>query len=370
LNIPGKQIDRYIIKQFVKNFLFALLCFVMIFILVDLFENLDRFLDNKMGFASILNYYFYFIPEIIKLITPIAVLLATLFTAGRMTNFNELIAVKNAGISLIRFMAPFLSIGLLITVLSFYFNNWVVPEANKKKFFIERNYMGKNKPTAGLNKLYFQDSKNQLVLIDQFREIDLSANRVSIQVYDPDSLNILIRRVDAEEMKWLDGRWILYRAAERTFSDSGERLVSYDSIAAQDITGLNKINLMPGQITKRQLKPDEMNYSELEDFIKSMRKGGQSVDRQLVDFYSKISFSFASLIVIVFGISISTGTRQRKGLALQFGISILVSFVYLGFVKISQSFGYNGDIDPMLTAWLANIAFASFGIVNLYYKNY
>lgn len=366
----GKQIDRYIIIQFVKNFLFALLCFIIIFILVDLFENLDKFLDNRMSFGSVLNYYFYFIPEIIRLITPIAVLLATLFTAGRMMNFNELIAVKNAGISLLRFMSPFLVCGLVITVISFYFNNWVVPEANKQKFFIERNYMGKNKPTAGLNKLYFQDSKNQLVLIDQFREIDLSASRISIQLYDPDSLNVLVKRVDAEQMKWLDGRWVLYRAAERTFSDSGERLVSYDSIAAQDVSGLNRINLVPGQITKRQLKPDELNYGELEEFIQSMRKGGQSVDRQLVDFYSKISFSFASLIVIVFGISISTGTKRRKGLALQFGISILVSFIYLGFVKISQSFGYNGDIDPMLTAWLANIAFASFGILNLYYKNY
>ncbi len=366
----GKQIDRYIIIQFVKNFLFALLCFIIIFILVDLFENLDKFLDNRMSFGSVLNYYFYFIPEIIRLITPIAVLLATLFTAGRMMNFNELIAVKNAGISLLRFMSPFLVCGLVITVISFYFNNWVVPEANKQKFFIERNYMGKNKPTAGLNKLYFQDSKNQLVLIDQFREIDLSASRISIQLYDPDSLNVLVKRVDAEQMKWLDGRWVLYKAAERTFSDSGERLVSYDSIAAQDVSGLNRINLVPGQITKRQLKPDELNYGELEEFIQSMRKGGQSVDRQLVDFYSKISFSFASLIVIVFGISISTGTKRRKGLALQFGISILVSFIYLGFVKISQSFGYNGDIDPMLTAWLANIAFASFGILNLYYKNY
>jgi lipopolysaccharide export system permease protein len=101
-----------------------------------------------------------------------------------------------------------------------------------------------------------------------------------------------------------------------------------------------------------------------------MQRGGQAVDRQLVDFYSKISFPFSNLIVIIFGISISTGSKRRKGLAMQFGISILVSFVYLGFVKISQSFGYNGDLNPLLTAWLANIAFAGFGGINLYLKNY
>ncbi|MBL8015826.1 MAG: LptF/LptG family permease, partial [Ignavibacteria bacterium] len=170
-----KQIDRYIIIQFVKNFLFALLCFILIFILVNLFENLDKFIDNKLPFTAVLTYYLYFIPEIVRLITPIAALLATLFTAGRMVNFNETIAIKNAGVSLVRFMMPFLAMGVLITAGALYFNNWIVPEANKKLFFIERNSLGKNKTVAGLNRLYFQDTKNQLILIDQFRETDMTA---------------------------------------------------------------------------------------------------------------------------------------------------------------------------------------------------
>jgi lipopolysaccharide export system permease protein len=342
----------------------------MIFILVDLFENLDRFIDNKLSFGMILNYYFYFIPEIIKLISPISVLLATLFTVGRMINFNEIVAVKNAGVSLLRFMMPFIAAGVVITGLSLYFNNWIVPEANKKKFYIERNFLGKNKPTGGLNRLYFQDSKNQLVLIDQFRELDLTANNVSIMLFKPDSLTVLVKRVDAGQMKWENNQWILINAVERDFTGGSETLKPYELIPPENIEGLNKINLVPRQITKKQLKPDELNYGELNDFIESMQRGGQAVDRQLVDFYSKISFPFSNLIVIIFGISISTGSKRRKGLAMQFGISILVSFVYLGFVKISQSFGYNGDLNPLLTAWLANIAFAGFGGINLYLKNY
>ena len=369
-NLPGKQIDRYIIAQLIKNFLFALACFIIIFMLVDLFENLDKFIDNKLDFGMVLNYYLYFIPEIVKLITPVSMLLATLFTVGRMINFNEIIAVKNAGVSLMRFMVPFLAVGIVITAISLYFNNWVVPEANKKKFFIERNYLGKYKNVAGLSKLYFQDSKNQLVLIDQFREVGLTASRVSIQLYKPDSLTILLKRVDAEQMKWENGGWVLINTAERDFTSGTEKLTNYTQITPAEISGLNKINLVPDQITRKQLKPDEMNYGELNNFIESMKKGGQNVNRQLVDFYSKISFPFSSLIVIIFGISISTGSKRRKGLAMQFGISILVSFIYLGFVKISQSFGYNGDLNPMLTAWLANIAFAAFGTANLYFKNY
>jgi len=365
-----KKIDKYIIIHFVKNLLFAALCFVVIFILVDLFENLDKFIDNKLALWLVLKYYFYFIPEIVKLITPISVLLATLFTAGRMINFNEIIAVKNAGVSLMRFMVPFLYVGIVVTGISLYFNNWLVPEANKNKFYIERNYLGKYRTVAGLNKLYFQDYKNQVITIEQFIEIESTANKVSILLFNPERPIEMEKRIDAEKMIWENENWVLVNAVERDFRSGNEILKDYQKIPANEIEGLNKLNLTPSLISRKLLKPDEMNYSELKEFIYTQLKGGQDVDKIRVDFYSKLSFPFSSLIVIIFGISISTGTRKRKGLALQFGISILVSFVYLGFVKISQTFGYNGDLNPMLTAWLANIAFALFGGVNLYLRNY
>lgn len=365
-----KLIDKYIYIQFLRNLLFALLCFILIFILVDLFENLDKFIDNKLDFYTVLKYYFYFIPEIIKLITPISMLLATLFTVGRMINFNEIVAVKNAGVSLIRFMAPFLAIGFVVTCISLYFNNWTVPEANKKKFYIERNYLQKNLNIANFNRLYFQDHRNQLIFIEQFKEIDLSADKVSLLLYNPDSLTKLEQRIDAEKMIWKNEKWVFIKAALRSFRNGTEVLTIYEKIPSDNIIDILPINLKPQQIIKKQLKPDEMTYTEIKDFLDSQVKGGQSADRTLVDYYSKISFPFSNLIVIIFGISISTGSRKRKGLAMQFGISILVSFVYLGFVKISQTFGYNGDLNPVLTAWLANLVFTSAGSLNLYFKNY
>jgi len=268
-----------------------------------------------------------------------------------------------------RFILPFIYIGIVVTAFSIYFNNWLVPEANKHKISLERNYLGKSRPVAGFNRLYFQDSKNQVVLIEQFKDAELTAYKVSILIFNPSDPVLLEKRIDAEKMKWENGTWVLYNAVERNFS--GEfSISSFPQINTSDLKGVNKINLSPDQITKKQLKPDEMNYSELKSFLESQAKGGQNVDRLKVDFYSKISFPFSNLIVIIFGISISTGSKKRKSLAMQFGVSILVSFIYLGFVKISQTFGYNGDLNPLFTAWLANIAFAGFGGINLYLRNY
>lgn len=365
-----KRIDRYILLQFFRNFLFALLCFIIIFVIVDLFENLDKFLDNKLNPGFVFNYYLNFTPEIIKLITPIAVLLSTLFTVGRLINYNEIIAIKNAGVSLIRFMLPLIAAGVLLTAILIYFNNWIVPMANKKKFYIERNFLKKNREQVSLSKLYFQDAKNRLILIEQFKEIDTSAVKVNILLFREDSATVLSKRIDVEKMKWVNGKWNLINATERIFVNGKEEMKIYSETELSSIDGMKQINLVPQQIFKKQLRPDEMNYSEIDDFIDSQIKGGQNIDKILVDFYSKISFPFSTLIVIVFGVSISTSSKKRKGLALQFGISILVSFIYLGFVKISQTFGYNGDLNPLFTAWLANILFASFGVTNLLIRNY
>jgi len=363
-------IDKYVIKQLTRSFLFALLCFILIFLLVDLFENLDKFIDNKFGLLRILNYYFYFTPEIIKLVTPVAMLLGTLFTVGRMMNFNEIVAVKNGGVSLFRFTLPFMAIGVIVTGATLYFNNWLVPEANKKKFFIERNYLGKGSAGQGLTRLYFQDSRNQMILIEQFNEIQMSALKVSLLVYDETNRTVLRKRIDAPEMIWDNGRWKMLNAVERSFDGGAETLTQHSAVFPEDVPGVRRLILKPQDIIKKQLKPDELNYGELKDFIESQIKGGHDSARAEVDFYAKISFPFSNVVVILFGMAIATGARKKRNLAMQFGISLLASFIYLGFVKFSQAFGYNGDLNPLLTAWLANIFFAAFGVAILWRKNY
>ena len=79
-----KRTDRYILRQFAQTFIFGLLAFIIIFIVVDLIENLDEFSDKNVGFGTIGLYYLYYVPEMIKLVAPIGMLLASLFTFTRL----------------------------------------------------------------------------------------------------------------------------------------------------------------------------------------------------------------------------------------------------------------------------------------------
>ncbi|MCH6576078.1 MAG: LptF/LptG family permease, partial [Bacteroidetes bacterium] len=103
-----KIFDTYLIKQFLRTIIFGLMAFTIIFVVIDAMENLDDFIDQDLPAVEILYYYFVFAPEIIKLMTPVAVLFAALFTAGKASSLSELTAMGASGMSIYRFMAPFL----------------------------------------------------------------------------------------------------------------------------------------------------------------------------------------------------------------------------------------------------------------------
>jgi lipopolysaccharide export system permease protein len=362
-----KIIDKYILTAFLKNFLFGMLCFILIFILVDMFENIDKFIDKKLTPDLIIKYYCYFIPEIVKLITPVSMLLATLFTSSRFISLSEMTAINSAGISIYRFSLPLLLTGIVVTIFSIYFNGWIVPYSNTEKLAIEREKIGKNKNAGIIPNLSLQDSENQILTIKNYNELEKSGEFASIQIFSNNELSDLTERYDARKINWdsIAKRWTLTQVTYRTFDSAN--LSSYKFIGTVSSNALennHQINITPERINIKRRSPDELILTELRSLIDQMKYSGQDVTRAEVDYYSKISFPFANIIVIIFGVSLSL--NQRKGsAAVQFGISILVTFIYLGFIKISQTFGYNGEIDPMLTAWTANILFLLLGILNL-----
>lgn len=354
-------VDRYILKQFINTAVFALIAFVIVFVVVDLMENLDDFLDRNASIDIIALYYFYYIPEIIKLMIPVAMLLSALFTTGRLSTFNELTALKSSGLSLYRFMVPLIVLSILITIVSVYFNGWIVPYANKKKLDMGRFYFQKNIEYVSRNNILIQDSKTRILSIGLFDDSRNVCHNVSINDFDINDPTHLVARYDSKEMRWNSTlrSWALVDGVERRFGETGEKVKQFT------VFQIGGLNFFPEDIRKKQEKPDEMNYPDLKQFIKNQQRGGHDVSRWLIDLYSKIAFPFAGFIVVLFGVPFSS-VKRRSGLGVEFGIAIAVCFLYMIFLKVSQAFGYNGDLNPLLTAWLANIIFFVVGAYNLW----
>jgi lipopolysaccharide export system permease protein len=355
-----KILDKYLIKQFLQTLIFGLLAFTFIFIVIDAMENLDDFIDQNVPLINILHYYFVFSPDIIRLMTPVAVLFSALFTAGKAANLSELTAIKASGVSLFRFMLPFLVTTALLSLFSIYFSGYVVPMANKTKLNIEQVYLKKNISFSGSN-IYFQDSKSRIVSISYFDAASNKANRVSIQEFNPNDLKEMVSRIDARSLDYdtLKSIWIAKDGTKREFMGKFQKVNYFSNLE------IKNLNFTPSELLKKQTRPSEMNFDELKELIDSQKFAGNDPTSTLIEYHSRIAFAFTSFIVVFFGLPISSNKR-KGGIASQVGLNILVTFLYLVFMKVSQAFGKNGALNPIVTAWFANFIFMLAAAFNLW----
>lgn len=354
-----KILDKYLTKQFLLSIFFALIAFTLIFVVLNMMENLDDFIDQHVSAGEILHYYLVFTPEIIKLMTPVSVLFGALFTVGRIANLSELTAIKAGGVSIYRFMLPFISTALVISLLSIYFTGYVVPLANKTKVSIARKYLKKDLAYTGGN-LFFQDSPTRMVSISYFDDVNHQAYRVSIQTFDGSNFPHMISRIDANRMEYdtTTHIWKAFDGDYRTFGNSSQNVKFFKE------KNLTNVHFTPKELTTKQQKPEEMNLTELKKTIEADEKAGTDHTSLSIEYYSRFSFSMASIIVVLFGLPIST-TKRRGGLSVQVGINLLITFIYLAFMQISEAFGKNGAMNPLLTAWFANLIFLAAALFNL-----
>jgi lipopolysaccharide export system permease protein len=388
-----RLLDLYISRKFLFNLIFALTAFASIFITVDLVEALSDYIDKQVPGMVIASYYFYFLPYILVLTMPVAMLLASMFSVGQLSKHNEITAMKAAGQSLYRILSPILAIAFLASGAMILFAEKVVPVANQRKIEIKNRYIERvpqNLPTR-LSNLYFQESVSRdtarhngktanpegvgkpansfgrtqvrRVFIGHYDDATKTAQKISIQNYDG---IFIVERIDALQMRWKErgeglrgGVWEILHGYRRRFEGDREAVtVRFDSLA------MPELSFTPQVLTKVQKDPEEMSYGELQKFIDEVARNGGNQDRWLVDLYLKISFPLANFIIVLFGAPLAAG-RVRSGGAVGVALSLVICFLYFGTVKTAQSMGQNGTLEPLLAAWLGNLTFLVAGAVIL-----
>ena len=179
-----KKIDRYILSQFLNLLLVSIFGFIILFVLVDYVENIDKFIDSKIPINAIISYYFYSIPWFTSIGLPMAMLVSTIFTIGLLLKRNELTAMKAAGVSLYRIATPIIILSIIISIAGFYFDNSLVTFGNKKCKEIEKKFVMKSRnSTFSLKKknIFLSKNNQSQIAIDKYSPRTNLASGVAIQ---------------------------------------------------------------------------------------------------------------------------------------------------------------------------------------------
>ncbi len=349
-------LDRYISKKFVFILLFALVAFISIFLVVDIIENLDTFIENEYPTSAVFEYYVNFIPFIVVLILPVAMLISALFSVGGMARQNEIVAMKAAGISLYRIFVPIFIIAILVSLIAMGIANYLVPGSTERQSELKEQYERNRPARKRLSNVYLRDEQDHRFSMRYFNAQSNVGTSISIRRFEDGQL---VNRFDARRMVWQDSVWMLYEGYERRFMDSSENAVPFEE------KPFPNTSLRPENIARLLKDPEAMSYGELKDFIAEVKRNGADPDRWRVDLYLKIALPFANFIIVLFGAPLSSSQTRRSGGARGFGISLAVTFIYFGILKTTQAMGHNGKIEPLLAAWFANIVFGVIGMVVL-----
>ena len=127
-----KKLDLLVIKAFVGPFIATFFITLLVLVMQFFWLYIDDFVGKGLGVGLILEFIGYQSTSLVPLALPLAVLLSSLMTFGNLGESYELVAIKSAGISLLRFMRPLFFVSILISGLAFLFSNYIIPVSNLK----------------------------------------------------------------------------------------------------------------------------------------------------------------------------------------------------------------------------------------------
>lgn len=352
------KIDRHILVRLTVLTIMVIAVLIFVFIVIDFSENSDNFTDRGATLSDIWNrYYLNYIPEIIRLVSPLAVFVATLLIVGQMSERVELTAIKCAGVSLYRFLIPFLVFATLTAALVSYLDGYVIPSANAERIDFEREYVSRGSQRVDRNRIYRQESPETLMIINFYDNNRNIAYGMRYYHFDGDEI---VESMNATRMEWQDSTqtWRIIRAERRVYHEFG---FDESVIANQDTT----FNIYPRDLARTTADIYLLTYPEIVNYLNSLqRSGAAGMDEPMVQFYGKAAYPFGIIIITIIGFVIAS-ERRKGGKGAIFGMGLAISFLYIAFMKIVEPFGSAGSIQPLHAALLPHAVFLVISVVML-----
>jgi lipopolysaccharide export system permease protein len=352
-------VDKYLVREVLKHFGIVLLAAIGIYVAVDFFENVDKFVNAGLPAARIIEFFQLKLPLIIAQITPVGILLAILITFGLMNKHNEIIALKSGGMSVYYFLRPVFTLGFLFSVFLFFLSEIVVPVTISKANEIWRIEVKKYAVTSVQKNIWLKGHRS-IAYISYFNPRDRTISGIALNYFDQQFR--LIRRIDAAKGIFLKDRWVFYDIMEQILDKkTGAYEVKFHDQQAEEL------DFAPEDLQRVAKKSEEMSFRELLDYIRNVESEGYDATPYRVDFHDKFALPFACLIVSVIGVGITARKLTRKDLSVNIAYGIVIVFLFWISHGFCLSLGYGGILPPLIAAWTANFIFgcaAAFVLLN------
>jgi lipopolysaccharide export system permease protein len=350
---------RYLLREYAKIFLMCFAGLMTIYLVIDFFEKVRRFLSFDATWLDVLSYFALKIPGVSYQIVPLAVLMATLLTLGLLSRNNEITAIRSCGISLPWIASPFLTFAVVMSLVLLLFSSTVIPLATNKAEEIRVIRIEKKPPSAvlTLSQPWTRVDADSLLHVSSLAPGGATLGGIQLFHFDPGFH--LIDMTEAQEAHYADHTWTLHRGFQRRFNRDGPvTLVEFDRKPIH-------LAMIPSDFSSGLAGDSEMmTFQDIRESRGRLYQNGSQFTRLLTDYYGRIAFPLVTIIMVLVGIALSlrrSGTRGGS-MAIGIGQALLVGFSYWAAHSIAIAFGRGGALPPVVAGWLTNVLFTSYGL--------
>ena len=354
----------YIVRHYLKILTLCLAGLTTIYLVVDFFEKLRKFLQHDVELSSVFTYCFFKIPEIALTVTPFAVLMAALLAIGLLNKNHEINAMRSCGASLLHVTMPFVAVGSLATVVLFGFTAVVVPLANARAEYIKTVEI-RHKPQSlsfRTKNLWLRVQTDLFMHVQRVNPEEARLHRVTL--YRMDDRFHLYEVTSAASASFAAGQWTLQQATQRTIGPDARMQIT--QVPALPLT----LSLTPDDLkTWISTEPEQMTLARLGTHIKHLQDEGHRIAKPLTDYWGRVALAFVPLVMTVLGMAIGLRDIDSRapGIAKNIGKALGIGFVFWAAHFLSIGLGRSGALLPVVAAWITCVMFLIVGL-NLFSK--
>jgi LPS export ABC transporter permease LptG/LPS export ABC transporter permease LptF len=355
-------LDEYVIREFLSMFVLVLAGFVLLMLVFTFFDLVGDILRNHISLTTVGAYLVNLTPSMLYQIAPLAVLIAVLVTFGVLNRNSEVVAMKATGISLYRLVVPIVSISAVLSVGMFLFDQYYLPQANRKQESLRSTIKGRPPQTflQPERKWMFGEPRageaSRIFYYQFFDPNTVGFANLSVFEFDPATFAIT-KRIFASRVFWNP------KTASWTFRDGW--VCTFDGAATTQFQEFKfatfpEVHEQPSYFTKESLQSQEMNFGQLERYIRDLRQSGFDTMRLSVALWRKLAYPLIAIIMSVLAIPFALSMGRRGSLT---GVAVAIA-VALTYWVIDALFGAMGDVNYLpaaLAAWSPDVLFGLTG---------
>ncbi|MBO4721862.1 MAG: LptF/LptG family permease [Muribaculaceae bacterium] len=343
-------------KKFLGTFFFAILVLLAIVIVFDINEKLDAMLTAPLK-ETVFKYFLNFLPYFANQFAPLFVFITVIFFTSKLADHSEIIAMMSSGISFKRLMVPYLVSAAIIAAGTLVLALYVIPPANIKRIEYTNRWV-KNKRVDFGDNIQLQVKPGVMAYISRYDNTTKRGFRFTMEEFDG---NRLVSRITANNVIYDTlGRWKLNEYSIRKFDGLKETLRRGSVIDTM-------LDVEPRDFLISKNDQEMLTSPELRRYInKQKARGVANLQQFELEYEKRFAMTAAAFILTVIGLSLSS-RKVRGGMGVNIGIGLLLSFSYILFMTVTQTFALSGYTSPRLAMWIPNIVYTIIAIF-LYHR--